>query len=154
MSNAQHIHALMNELGPLVDRIEVIQQEAENGWAVVCNDETAIDIECDEVGNRLTFVVPLGPIAEENQTEVYRTLLTYNLLWRENGGIHMAIDDEDNALLLADVFHVDLSVDALAAVIESLVDAARGWKEVIANAAEGIPDDDDVAQDQDNIVAV
>ena len=35
MSNAQYVHGLMNELGPLVDRIEVIQQEAENGWAIV-----------------------------------------------------------------------------------------------------------------------
>lgn len=152
MSNAQYVHGLMNELGPLVDRIEVIQQESENGWAIVCNDETAIDVECDEVGNRLTFVVPLGPVAEEHQTEVYRTLLTYNLLWRENGGIHMAIDAENNALLLADIYHVELTVDALAAVVESLVDAARDWRQILENV-DGA-ETDDVAPDGENVVAV
>ena len=154
MSNAQHIHGLMNELGPLVDRIEVIQQEAENGWAIVCDDDTSIDIECDEVGNRLTFVVPLVPIAEENQTETYRMLLTYNLLWRENGGIHMAIDDENNALLLADIFHVDLTAEALVAVVESLIDATRGWNEVLENAADPDAGDDDAPEEHDNAVAV
>ena len=142
MSDIARIAQLMNELGPMIDDIEMIQQPEEFEWVVLFEDGTVLEITWDEPETKLTFSVVVANLeaaasegAEEDEDripEICTALLTYNFLWRETGGIRMALDHPDgNVLMLLDVFSGDLEVTTLAGISHNFVETARVWRDSV-----------------------
>lgn len=136
MSDLEAVSELIASIGPLVDDIMMIEQLEEDRWLLVFDEESALEIECDPVANKLVFTSILCPVVEENRTEIYQALLNFNFLWRETGGVRMALDgDQQNVAMLFDLFHPDLDSASLAAVVANLRDAALNWREALQSDA-------------------
>ena len=134
MSILQNLQQTMADVGPLVEDIELIQQLGDNRWLVIFDEESAIEIEFDEVANKLTFSAVLAAVEEGNETDIYQLLLRYNYLWRETGGIRMALDGtNDQVVMLFDLFQPEVAKATLATVIGNLQDAALMWRQAIEN---------------------
>ncbi|MEM7475294.1 MAG: type III secretion system chaperone [Planctomycetota bacterium] len=143
LSTFEHIQTLVADVGPLVEAIETIEELSEHRWGVACSDDLMIEIECLQAANRLSFLVSIGAVRDINETEVYRTLLSYNILWRENGGVHMALDQEGEVALLADIYHLDLTLETLVEILERLIDSASAWRQFLSKASDSPPDSSD-----------
>lgn len=135
MSNLEYVQKLMGELGPLVDEIGLIQQLGDDLWLVVFNDETSVQMECDETGNKIVFSMNVGKVEGERRQEIYESLLAYNLLYHDTAGMRMALDgSEGNVVLLLDLCHLDLQVSTMAAFLEVFVETGLSWREVLQGA--------------------
>ena len=119
MSGCSRISQLLMEIGPAFEEIELIQAVDENAWAVVFDEETVVEVEADQSEQKLTLECTLGyladmprsragdpidpsgkddpdePAEESNSVELEElcaALLSVNYLWRDTGGVRMALD--------------------------------------------------------------
>lgn len=140
MATLEYVQRLMTELGPLVDQIGLIQQSGDDLWLVVFDEQTAVQIECDETGNKLVFSMIVGPVEGDNRQEIYESLLSYNLLYHDTAGMRLALEGpQGNVVLLVDLCHLDLQVSTLAAFLEVFVTTGLGWREVLRGSPDGNP---------------
>ena len=135
MANLEHLQQLMTEIGPLIDRIEAIDQDGEDFWLFSFAGDAVLQIEYDDQARKLVFFTDLGVPAEEHRLEIYTALLSLNYLWSETGGLRMAIENAANGPIVQvlDLFTLDLDVSTLATVTENFVDTAFYWRGFIAN---------------------
>jgi hypothetical protein len=130
-----HLHQLMSEIGPLLDLDEVIEHAGEAVWVLALADGAVVEAEYDEAaGGRLLLSMELGEPAEAGAAELHRTLLQYNYLWRQTGGVRMALAGRVvvQGLELA-VPGLDLST--LAAALTGLHGNAALWRDLLASSA-------------------
>lgn len=95
------IQNLIQELGPVTADIDAVVQTEEPSWAIQYSDETIIIIEAIEEPARMVLSSELGSPNESLQLPIYETLLCYNLLWRETGGIKIGLAGPKGALILS-----------------------------------------------------
>jgi len=134
-----HLHQLMCEIGPLLDLDEVIEQTAASVWILAFADGTVIEADYDEAaGGRLLLSIELGEPDPAGAAEWHRTLLQYNYLWRQTGGVRMAL--AGTVVVQA----LELAVPGLA--LSTLADALTGlrgnaalWRDLLASSAEPGP---------------
>lgn len=122
----------LTELGPLLPAAE-IRQAAPDQWFIVYDEFLIIDVELLPDAAKLVLSADLGHplVGEENAT--YTLLLQVNALWRETGGLRMALDAGDGELTqVYDIALADLDRDGLELRVQNFAAAARGWREVIA----------------------
>jgi hypothetical protein len=126
------IAAWLTELGPILPAAE-IRQAAPDQWFIVYDEFLIIDIEFLPDAAKLVLSTDLGRalVGEENAT--YTLLLQVNALWRETGGLRMALDAGDGELSqVYDIALAGLDRDGLELRVQNFAAAARGWREVIA----------------------
>lgn len=130
------LHQLMCEIGPLLDLDEVIEQPADAVWVLVFADGTVIEAEYDEAaGGRLMLSMELGTPAEAAATDLHRLLLQYNYLWRQTGGVRMAL--AGSAVVQALELAVPgLALPTLADALTGLHDNAAPWRAMLAAPAD------------------
>lgn len=134
MANTEYLQELMGKVGPLIDGIELIEQEGEDHWLIFFG-EMSLHIDNDPEGRKLVFWTDLGEPTEENRHDVYDALLAYNALWTETGGVRMAIDQPGGSVLqVFDLFTLDLDVSTLVTVVENLLEKAEYWKGLISES--------------------
>lgn len=132
MEKIDQFSLVLTEVGPVFDEIQAITGISDDTWSVDF-EEDAIEVQCDEVGNMLSFSMNIGPVEESLRGEIFPLLLSYNFLKDETGGFHMAIDGpEGSVFLLLDLFHVDIDVARLAAVLATMLELGQNWRDVIA----------------------
>ena len=138
MQKIDQLALVLTEVGPVFEDIEAILGVSDDTWSVVFDEETAIEVQCDEVGNMLNFSMNLGPVAEGIRNEIFPLLLSYNFLKDETGGFHMAIDGpEGSVFLLLDLFHTDMDATRLAGVLAAMLELGQNWRDVISSPADG-----------------
>jgi len=136
MAQVEHIQRVMTELGPVDDAIGLIDQLGDDQWLVVYDDDTAVEIECDETGNKLVFSMSLGPVSDQRKKLLHEVMLTWNYLYHDTGGMRLAVEGaEGNVVLLVDLCHLDIDVGTLAGFLEAFVETGRGWREVLQQDA-------------------
>jgi len=70
----------------------------------------------------------LGAPSESMQLSVYETLLCYNLLWKDTGGVKMALSGPGGELvLLYELFVSELALNELQTVLSNFVSIAQVW---------------------------
>jgi hypothetical protein len=97
-------------------------------------------IEAEQDGDRamLVLTVSLGSPPPEEEAATHSLLLQTNALWRDTGAIRMGLDGPDGeVVLMSDVPLKGLDVDGLGLRLHRFTDAALGWREVIAQTADG-----------------
>lgn len=136
MAGLEQIRAMMDELGPATRMVEEVRQYEDNGWAVVCGENTIIELQFDGGPGKLVFSTDLGKPEENQRLAVYEMLLTYNFLWEDTGGVKMALDRPGGHVVqLYDLDAAELDLGTLQTVLDNFTEKARFWAEVITTGS-------------------
>lgn len=100
-STVEKIQTLIQELGPVSPDIDAVVQTEEPSWAIQYSDETIVIIEAAEEPQRIVLSSELGSPNDSLQLPIYETLLCYNLLWRETGGVKIGLAGPKGSLILS-----------------------------------------------------
>jgi len=131
----------LTQLGPLLPAAE-IRQVTPHQWTILWDEFIAIDVEHLPDESKLVLSAELGRALTGEEAATYQLLLQVNALWRETGGLRMALDAGDGELTqLYDLALGGLDRDGLENRVRNFEAAARGWREVIATKA--VVSDDD-----------
>src|SRR5262245_20332046 len=90
MTGIEQIEQMMEELGPASPSVEAVVRLSGDEWGVAMADDTAIVLTHVAEQAKLVFSASLGQPAEDRRNTVMETLLGYNALWRDTGGVTMA----------------------------------------------------------------
>lgn len=86
----------MNELGPATPSVEQIVRDGDDGsWAIVTSDEHVVHVEWVDKPPRLVLAGAIECPADADRLKLYASLLSYNHLQEETGGMTMALAGED-----------------------------------------------------------
>src|SRR5262249_5950592 len=116
-----------------------ILRSGETTWAIEYG-EFEIELEYEPTLDRLMFSVAVGPVSSDKQVRAYETMLAYNLIWRETGGVRMALAGPGlDAVQMADLGGSELSPELLLTVLGNFAEKARVWREFVAGKREESP---------------
>jgi hypothetical protein len=142
-TSLERMQIMMEEIGPAMPEIDaVIQSEAEN-WAIQFEDQTIVTLEWAEKPDRVVLSTMLGIPSESMQLSVYETLLCYNLLWKDTGGVKMALAGPNGELLLLyELYMSDLMLNDMQTVLSNFVSIGQVWSVYVtgdSNEATAMP---------------
>lgn len=127
-TNLEHMQIMMEEIGPAMPEIEAVIQSEEKNWAIQFEDQSIVMLEWAENPDRVVLTAILGTPSETMQLSVYETLLCYNLLWKDTGGVKMALSGPGGELvLLYELFAATLNRHDLQTVLINFVSIAQVW---------------------------
>ena len=135
MTTVEQIEQLIKEIGPAMPDIDAVIQTEDPSWAIQFSDETIIIIEPADDPSRMVISTELGAVAEAQQRIVYETLLCYNLMWRDSGGVKVGLAGPQGALIISvDVCVEGLTLMSLQKEIERFLKIARSWTQYVGKA--------------------
>ncbi|TFZ01370.1 type III secretion system chaperone [Ramlibacter rhizophilus] len=122
---------MLSELAPLVDAVELREQE---GAFLLCfEDELIVLIESDAYRDCLVLTAELGFPRVGSEAAVHKQLLQVAARWQDMLGVHMGLDPEDDCVLqIAEVAMTNLSLEVLTERVETFVATARHCRQVLA----------------------
>lgn len=127
-TSLERMQIMMEEIGPAMSEIEAVIQSEEKNWAIQFEDQSIAMLEWAEKPDRVVLSAMLGIPSESMQLSVYETLLCYNLLWKDTGGVKMALAGPSGELmLLYELYAGDLSINELQTVLTNFVSIAQVW---------------------------
>lgn len=131
----EQIQQLVQEIGPSMPEIDAVVQTEEPSWAIQFSDETIIILEATDEPSRIVISAELGAVAEGQQRVAYETLLCYNLMWRDSGGVKIGLAGPHGTLIISvDVCLANLTLSDLQQEISKFLKVARSWTQYIARA--------------------
>ncbi len=127
-TNLERMQIMMEEIGPAMPEIEAVIQSEEKNWAIQFEDQSIVMLEWAENPDRVVLTAMLGIPSESMQLSVYETLLCYNLLWKDTGGVKMALSRPGGELvLLYELFASSLNRNELQTVLINFVSISQVW---------------------------
>lgn len=124
------ISDMLAELGAALPQIQSVLATSELTWIVSFSDSIAIEVDVIEAEDRIGFEVALDAVLDKNRTTVLDTLMTYNLMWRETGGVRFGLAGESGRVhMIAEGFLPELSAQMLAGILVSLAEKAQEFTE-------------------------
>lgn len=128
----EQIQQLIQELGPSMPDIDAVVQTEDPSWAIQFADETVIILEAAEEPPRIILSSELGSPTDSLQLPIYETLLCYNLLWRETGGVKIGLAGPKGALILSSELCLEgLTLMDLQAGITNFAKITRSWGQYV-----------------------
>jgi hypothetical protein len=138
MTTIEHIEHLIKEIGPAMPEVDAIVQTEDPSWAIQFSDETIIILEPADDPSRVVISTELGAAVEAQQRRVYETMLCYNLMWRDSGGVKIGLAGPQGALIIStDVCIEGLTLQDLKQEIERFLQIARSWTQYVGKADAG-----------------
>lgn len=138
MTTIEQIEHLIKEIGPTMPEVDAIVQTEDPSWAIQFSDETIIILEPADDPSRVVISTELGAAVEAQQRRVYETMLCYNLMWRDSGGVKIGLAGPQGALIIsADVCIEGLTLQDLKQEIERFLQIARSWTQYVGKADAG-----------------
>lgn len=136
-TNLERMQIMMEEIGPAMPEIDAVIQSEEENWAIQFEDQTIVTIEWAKNPDRVVLSTILGIPSESMQLSVYETLLCYNLLWKDTGGVKMALAGPNGELmLLYDLYMSELMLSDMQIVLSNFVSIGQVWSVYVAGEAE------------------
>ena len=136
MTTLAHIELLMNELGPILDPLQIEGAPEQRCWSVLLDEDLALLIDFDEEQGKLVISGDLGQPASGDRTPLYEILLTYNAQWALTGGCRMALDEPNGSVIQIFDLHAEgLDVSRLSHTLTTFGDVARTWRDIVQGAA-------------------
>ena len=138
MTTIEQIEHLIKEIGPAMPEVDAIVQTEDPSWAIQFSDETIIILEPADDPSRVVISTELGAAVEAQQRRVYETMLCYNLMWRDSGGVKIGLAGPQGALNIStDVCIEGLMLQDLKQEIERFLQIARSWTQYVGKADAG-----------------
>ena len=151
MSSFERVQVLMSEIGPILELRGILEMTDGDRWVLDLDGEHAIVVEYRPADDRLFFTAEVGIPAPEARPVCYELLLAYNAMWRETGGVRMAVNGEDGAVLqIADITAGDIDSAALSAILENFIGKLVEWTDILSLD----PDGDEASPDEATAVRV
>ncbi len=136
----EKIQKLMEELGPAHSDIDAIVQTEEPSWALQFSDETVVIIEPSEEPSRMILSTELGSATDSMELPIYETLLCYNFMWRETGGVKIGLAGPKGELIMSSELCLeDLILINLQEAIDNFVSIARSWRTYVTGNMQSAP---------------
>src|SRR5262245_10352205 len=133
MARKQQIQDLMAAIGPMIDPLAVSEFEAENTWTLQIDEDTLLIIDLDEKQDKLVFTTEIG-VPTGDRVALNERLLCLNYHWDTTGGVRMALDGPQGAVVqLFDLPCAELEPSRLARVIANFLDTARAWRAIVVH---------------------
>ncbi len=127
-SNLERLQIMMEEIGPSLPEIEAVIQSEEKNWAIQFDDQSIVLLEWAESPDRVVLTTMLGTPSESMQVSVYETLLCYNLLWKDTGGVKMALSGPGGELVLMyELFISELALNEFQTVLMNFLSIGQVW---------------------------
>jgi hypothetical protein len=128
---------MLAELGAALPQIQSVLATSELTWIVSFSDSIAIEVDVIEAEDRIGFEVALDAVLDKNRTTVLDTLMTYNLMWRETGGVRFGLAGESGRVhMIAEGFLPELSAQMLAGILVSLAEKAQEFTDFIRSGTQ------------------
>lgn len=136
------LHSALSEMltaiGAANSEIAAILQVEPGHWAVGYQDDTTVEVEVQEGSNRLTLTCGLGIPKLSEIDRIRHTMLNYNLMWRESGGLRMGLSGPgDEAYLIGDVYLPETSEASLDQALYNMVQLGRIWTRFVTQGSLG-----------------
>ena len=136
-TSLQRVQIMMEEVGPAMPEIEAVIQSEEKNWAIQFEDQSITTLEWADKPDRIVLSAMLGIPSESMQLSVYETLLCYNLLWKDTGGVKMALAGPSGELmLLSELFVAELNLSELQIVLANFISIAQVWTVYVTGEGE------------------
>jgi hypothetical protein len=136
MSDHELVRLVMQEVGPRDDEILEVLQTGDQSWAARFAD-VDIELELEPETRRLMLSAEIGAPPEETRASIYETMLLYNLLGSDTGGVHMALSEAGGAVVqMVDLHCSALTTELLVTVLHNLNERTLIWREFFAGGAE------------------
>lgn len=132
MSHDSPIHALMKEVGPLLQLQEILQSTEEAGWSLEWTDGVVVTADHDEEEQRVTLSTHVGKMPDQRVAELALLLLRYNALWQETGGIRLGLQDQD-IVQMFDFSAPGMDLPVLCHILTDFAEKARVWSQLVEN---------------------
>lgn len=127
-TNLERMQIMMEEIGPSLSDIQAVIQSEDKNWAIQFSDQSIVMLEWVSDPERVVLTAMLGVPSESMQLSVYETLLCYNLLWKDTGGVKMALSGPGGELVaIYELFSSDLALNELQTVLTNFVSIAEIW---------------------------
>ena len=127
--NLQKFQIMMEEVGPEVSDIETVIQNEDRDWAIQFEDQTIVTLEWADNPDKVVLSTILGKPTQKNQLSVYETLLCYNLLWRDTGGVKMVLGGpEGEILLIYEMYMQETNLNEFKTVLLNFLNIAKVWE--------------------------
>ena len=143
MSSYEEVSAILAEIGPELDVVEIAAVEEEQSWLIAVDDTTeqTVALTRDEQTGKLFISTPLGQPPEGNLQQTCEHMLAYNLGWSETDGARIGREPElGEFVLLHDVVLNGLTADGLGIVIANFIQASMALRSlVVAGIGDGEP---------------
>ncbi len=119
---------LMSEVGPLDETILACIKTPDGTYAIRF-EEVDVLVERDGDRDRIALSVEIGAPQPTNALSVYETLLSYNLLWQETGGVRMALTGKGgNVVQFVDLTGTEINPTSIATVAVNLASLTEIWR--------------------------
>lgn len=136
-SNLERMQIMMEEIGPSMTEIEAVIQSEDKNWAIQFDDQAIVMLEWADQPDKVVLTTMLGTPSEAMQLSVYETLLCYNLLWKDTGGVKMALSGPGGELvLLYELFAANLTINELQVVLTNFLSIAQVWSVYVTGESE------------------
>ena len=118
---------LMGAVGPQDDAILAVVKTPDGAYAIRF-EEIDVLVERDMDRDRIALSIELGVPRPTNALSVYETLLSYNMLWRETGGVRMALTGKGGAVVqFVDLTGAEINAVGMATVASNLASLSNIW---------------------------
>jgi len=132
--------AILQELGPLSEAIDIVHQNAPGDWSLLVFETRRFDVTLDAAHGRLMLATSIGVPDPAAWGETASALLAYNLLWPQTGGAYFAQEGTQGAIrLLMQVPVAGLRAATLDTLLQGLAGTADAWAETLARPAQPAP---------------
>jgi hypothetical protein len=138
MADADHIADLMSRLGPTAPGVEAVLATGTTAWTVLMTDGREIRFDLDTETGGLTAATGLGRPQPGDRLKVYEAALLFNTLWRQSGGLRLAMAGEHGPMSLGlELPAAAMDLEGLQTVLAALAARGTSWSDFVAGTASG-----------------
>jgi hypothetical protein len=154
MPSVETLTAQMAEAGQLDEDITTVVRTADDAW-VFRFEDIDVELEYSEVSGNLLVAVVIGAPPREGREAVLEALLSYSFLWRDTGGVRMAMTGKGGDVVqLFEVSADNLTPKQLVVIVSNLAANARIWRAFLASGAATEAPSPSPAQSTDFVIHV
>jgi hypothetical protein len=133
MPGHEQVHALMTEIGPALELAEVLEHPESHTWTLADQDGIVLFAELLPDEGVLFLSAEAGTPQPDDRARLYPLMLQYNARWQETGGVRLALDGPEGAVVQAYALPVtDLDLARLCTVIRNFRATLGGWRTIVA----------------------
>jgi hypothetical protein len=130
MSLHAEIRLLLEQLGPANPDVSHVTQIADRSWVVGWGEDADILLELDEAASRVVLTMTLGSAREADRERLYEMFLGYNAIWRDTGGVRIAVVEGQAIQVLA--MHAQaLDLETAPVVLGNFAAKALVWRRLL-----------------------
>jgi hypothetical protein len=129
--DADLLSAILADVARLSPAVDLVARTGQGSWTVQFGDiEIEIVFSPDDFS--LMLFAEIGGANPERRLEIYEAALMCNLLWRETGGIRVALNGERELVLMLGFSADGLAAGPFAAAMQQFAEKAQAFRALVS----------------------